>query len=101
MPRLRNLVIGLTILLSTACESGSVAGPEVMIKLGGKFCEMYPDALTSALQQVAGVEGVDLETREGYAIVTGKAGAMKLADLEEAVNGVRGEGWHCKAERVE
>ncbi len=101
MPRLRSLALLLLIMLSAACGSGSVAGPEVTIKLGGKFCGMYPDALTSALRQVDGVEAVDLESKKGYAIVTGKAGAMSLADLEEAVNGVQGEGWRCEAERVE
>lgn len=89
------------IMLSAACESGSVAGPEVTIKLGGKFCEMYPDALSSALQRVTGVEAVDLDSRKGYAIVTGKTGTMSLTDLEEAVNGVQGEGWYCEAERLE
>ncbi len=101
MPRFRYLAFVLMILLSAACESGSVAGPEVAIKLGGKFCAMYPDAITTALQRVDGVEAVDLESRKGYAIVTGKAGAMKLADLRKAVNGARGEGWHCEAELVE
>lgn len=101
MRRLPYLALTLFILSSAACGSDSPAGPEVTIKLGGKFCEMYPDALTSALQRVTGVEAVDLESREGYAIVTGKPGAMSRTALEEAVNGVRGEGWYCEAERVE
>lgn len=92
--------LALLIIASAACEAPPAAGPEVTIKLGGKFCEMYPDALASALEQVSGVEAVDLE-KEGYAIVTGQAGAMSLTDLEEAVNGVRGEGWYCEAERLE
>lgn len=91
----------LSILLWAACESGSMAGPEVTIELGGKFCSMYPDALTSALEQVSGVEAVDLKTKEGYAIVTGKTGAIRLADLKDAVNGVRGEGWHCEVASIE
>lgn len=100
MPRPAFLASALIILLAAACESSSVAGPEVTIKLGGKFCDMYSDALTSALQKVNGVETVDLKSRKGYAIVTGKAGAMKLGDLREAVNGARGEGWHCEAESL-
>lgn len=101
MPYSRYSGFVLMILLSAACEPGSVAGPEATIKLGGKFCEMYPDALTAALQRVDGVETVDLEKRKGYAIVTGQAGAMSLADLRDAVNGLRGEGWHCEAERID
>lgn len=73
------------------------ADQKVMLMLGGKFCEMYPDAIHTALKQVGGVKAVDLKSMKGHAVVTGD-GTMKPDQLAAAVNGVKGDGWHCKAE---
>lgn len=101
MARSAALILGALVTLAVGCESQSVAGPEVRIKLGGQFCEMYPEPLTAALKQVAGVEAVEVEAEPGVAIVRGQAGAMDLSALKAAVNGVHGEGWHCEVEGVE
>lgn len=73
------------------------ADQKVMLMLGGKFCEMYPDAVHTALKKVAGVKAVDLKSMKGHAVVTGD-GTMKPDQLTAAVNGVKGDGWHCTAE---
>jgi len=36
---------------------------------------------------------------KGHAVVTGD-GTMKPDQLTAAVNGVKGDGWHCKAEAM-
>lgn len=74
------------------------AEQKVTLMLGGKFCEFYPEAVETALKNVAGVKGVDLKSMKGHAVVEVDAGKVKPDQLASAVNGVKGEGWHCKAE---
>ncbi len=74
------------------------ADQKVTLMLGGKFCEFYPDAIETALKQVSGVKGVDLKSMKGHAVVEVEAGKVKPDQLADAVSGVKGEGWHCKAE---
>jgi len=74
------------------------ADQKVTLMLGGKFCEFYTEAIETALKQVSGVTGVDLKSKKGHAVVEVEAGKVKPDQLADAVNGVKGEGWHCKAE---
>jgi copper chaperone CopZ len=73
------------------------ADQKTTLMLGGKFCEMYQDAVQGALKKVAGVKAVDLKSMKGHAVVTGD-GTVKPDQLTAAVNGVKGDGWHCKAD---
>jgi mercuric ion binding protein len=89
------LVIAFGIVLLSA--PAWAAEQKVTLMLGGKFCEFYPDAIQTALKKVAGVTAVDLKSMKGHAIVT-TDGKAKPDDLTDAVNAVKGDGWHCKAE---
>lgn len=74
------------------------ADQKVTLMLGGKFCEFYPEAIDTALKKVTGVKEVDLKSMKGHAVVQVEAGKVKPEQLTEAVNAVKGDGWHCKAE---
>ncbi|MGH7230421.1 MAG: cation transporter [Nitrospiraceae bacterium] len=79
-------------------SSAVAADQKVTLSLGGKFCDLYLGDVESALKKVAGVTAVDFKSQKGHAVVTGDAGKMKPDQLVTAVNGVKGDGWHCKAE---
>lgn len=85
------------------CSGGGTEGgggeQTVTLKLGGQHCEFYTEDVKSALTDVSGVKNVDFESKEGHAVVTA-AGSVDPDDLVDAVNGVKGEGWHCEATQV-
>lgn len=87
--------------LLMGCEPDMGGAPTVTLHLGGKFCEAYPDAITSALMKVEGVRTVDLTSKKGHVVVTGDPGKMMARTLRNAVNGVKGEGWHCEVDVVD
>lgn len=96
----------LTMKMGTVLLFGSLVFPsyqvlaaeqKVTLMLGGKFCDLYTDAVQGALKKVAGVKAVDTKSMKGHAIVTGD-GSMKTNQLTAAVNAVKGDGWHCQAE---
>ncbi len=91
---------GVVLLVATG-GLGSLAVAEektVTLKLGGKFCEFYLGDVEKALKDVSGVQSVDLKSKKGHVVVTVRDGKVSPNDLAAAVNGVKGEGWHCKAE---
>ena len=71
---------------------------QVILMLGGKFCEFYTEDVEKTLKEIEGVTSVDLKSMKGHAIVTGGVGKLKAEQLTAAVNEVKGKGWHCKAE---
>lgn len=71
---------------------------KVTLMLGGKFCDLYKGEVESALKKIAGVMAVDLKSMKGHAIVTTDPGKVKPDQLAAAVNTLKGDGWHCKAE---
>jgi len=81
-----------------AAQAGAGSGDKTTLMLGGKFCEFYPGEVETALKQVPGVKAVDLKSMKGHAVVESEAGKVKPGQLTEAVNKVKGDGWHCKAE---
>ena len=97
MKTLRTLVL-VVVALSILEISAFAAEQKVTLMLGGKFCEFYPEAIETALKKVSGVTGVDLKSKKGHAVVDVEAGKVKPDQLADAVNAVKGEGWHCKAE---
>lgn len=71
------------------------ADQKITLALGGKMCDLYRPSVESALRKVQGVTGVDFKSVKGSVVVT--AGPMVKPDqLEDAVNGVKGQGWYCE-----
>lgn len=81
-----------------AAQAWAAEDQKVTLMLGGKFCEFYPEAIDTALKNVSGVKSVDLKSKKGHAVVEVEAGKVKPEQLTDAVNAVKGEGWHCKAD---
>ena len=94
--RMYSLVLAVVVLLGG--PTVWAADQKVTLMLGGKFCEFYPEAIETALKKVSGVTGVDLKSKKGHAVVDVEAGKVKPDQLADAVNAVKGGGWHCKAE---
>ncbi len=86
--------------LVTGCVSWVEAETErtVMLMLGGQYCDLYLGNVESALKKIAGVKAVDLKSMKGHAVVTLEGDKATTKQLAEAVNGVKGEGWHCSAQ---
>jgi copper chaperone CopZ len=85
-------LIGIMYAMATPAWS---ADEKVMLMLGGKFCDAYLGEVREALIKVAGVKTVDLKSMKGHAVVTVESGKVKPDQLAAAVNGVKGDGWHC------
>lgn len=76
------------------------ADQQVTLALGGTFCEFYGGDVQTALMKVKGVKAVDLNSKKGHVVVTVDNTKVKPTQLTDAVNAVKGDGWHCKAEVV-
>lgn len=98
MFQIRTLAVTLLFGLMLSVAPAWAADQKTTLMLGGKFCEFYPDAIQTALKKVPGVTAVDLKSMKGHAIVTSEAGKVKPDQLTAAVNAVKGDGWHCKAD---
>ena len=72
----------------------------VSLKLGGKFCDLYQDAIRTALLKVEGVGAVDFRAKKGHVVVTGQPGILKPDQLKDAIDGVKGKGWYCEAKLI-
>jgi len=68
------------------------------IDLGGKFCEVSLGDEEAALAKLSGVKAVDFKSMKGHAVVTIDGGKVKADQLASAVNGVKGDGWHCNGQ---
>ncbi len=74
------------------------ADQKVMLMLGGTYCDLYLGEVESALKKLAGVKAVDVKSMKGHVIVTLEGDKTTSKQLAQAVNGVKGDGWHCSAE---
>ena len=92
-------IYALMIFLSLAFSLGEAwaADQKVTLALGGKMCDLYRPSVEAALKKVSGVTALDFKSVKGSVIVTADA-SVKPDTLEDAVNGVKGDGWHCTAE---
>jgi copper chaperone CopZ len=93
------------LMLFVAVLFGSLAAAyaaeqKVTLMLGGKFCDAYLEDVRSALKKVSGVKAVDVKSMKGHAIVTVESGKVGADQLVRAVNGVKGDGWHCTAQAM-
>lgn len=100
MTHARNLALVVVFAIFVVASPVVAADQQVTLTLGGKFCEFYGGDVQKALMNVTGVKAVDLGSKRGHAIVTADADKVKPAQLTAAVNAVKGDGWHCKAEVV-
>jgi copper chaperone CopZ len=91
----RALLLGL--FMVAAAIPSPAAEQKVTLALGGKMCDLYRPSVESALRKVPGVTAVDFKSVKNAVVVTADA-SVKPDKLEDAVNGVKGEGWYCKAE---
>lgn len=76
----------------------SAAEKKVTLKLGGQYCNFYPDDVENALKAVPGVDSVRFNGDKTMVVVSGKDSTMKTASLISSVNGVKGSTWYCSAE---
>ena len=88
------VIFGACLLASFA----EAADQQVVLMLGGEFCEKHMRAVKTALKGIQGVTSVDLASMQGHAIVHAAAGAVTPEQLTAAVDGVKGAKWHCTAE---
>ena len=93
MIRVYACVLGVVIL---AAAQAWAADQKVILALGGKMCDLYRPSVESALRKVQGVTAVDFKSVKGSVVVTAGP-SVKPSQLEDAVNGVKGEGWYCTA----
>lgn len=101
MSHARNLAIAVVCAMFVVALPVVAADQQITLALGGKFCEFYGGDVQQALMKVSKeVKGVDLNSRKGHAVVTVEAGRVNPAQLTAAVNALKGDGWHCKAEIV-
>lgn len=84
------LLVVATVIPSLAAEQ------KVTLALGGKMCDLYRPSVEAALKKVPGVTALDFKSVKGAVVVTADA-SVKPGKLEDAVNGVKGEGWYCEA----
>lgn len=71
---------------------------KVMLVLGGQYCDVYLGDVESALRKIAGVKAVDFRSMKGHAVVTVEGDKTTANQLAQAVNGGKGDGWHCSAQ---
>ncbi|MGQ0810587.1 MAG: cation transporter [Nitrospiraceae bacterium] len=96
--RLSAVLVGMATVWIFTAGIAEAGDQKVTLMLGGKFCDLYKGEVEAALKKVPGVTAVDLKSMKGHAIVTGEVGKMKADQLREAVNSLKGDGWHCTAE---
>jgi len=94
MMRVKAYVLGIVFM---AASHAWAADQKVTLALGGKMCDLYRPSVESALRKVQGVTAVDFKSVKDAVVVTAGP-SVKPGQLEDAVNGVKGEGWYCKAE---
>lgn len=98
MNRLRTGFVCMAIVIGYGSWVQAVADRTVMLMIGGHYCDLYLNEVDSALKKIAGVKAVDLKSMKGHAVVTLEGGKSTAKQLVEAVNGVKGDGWHCSAQ---
>ena len=98
-----NTIIKVGCLIGFACAMATpvFAGEQkVTLMLGGKFCEAYLGDVEVALAKLSGVKAVDVKSMKGHAVVTMDRSKVKVDQLATAVNGVKGDGWHCTGQAM-
>jgi len=87
----------MTLLVVATVIPALAAEQKITLALGGKMCDLYRPSVEAALKKVSGVTALDFKSVKGSVVVTADA-SVKPNKLEDAVNGVKGDGWHCTAD---
>lgn len=98
---MRRIAIGMVFVAVLWGDLRSAQGAserKVMLMLGGQYCDLYLGDVESTLRKIAGVKAVDLKSMKGHAIVMVEGDKPMSNQLAQAVNGVKGDGWHCTAQ---
>lgn len=98
-----NTIIKVGCLIGFACAMATpvfAREQKIVLMLGGKFCEAYLGDVEAALAKLSGVKAVDLKSMKGHAVVTMDGEKVKVDQLAAAVNGVKGDGWHCTGQTM-
>lgn len=98
-----NSIIKFSCQIGLACAMTTSAFADeqkVTLMLGGKFCEAYLGDVEAALAKLSGVKALDLKSMKGHAVVTMDGEKVKVDQLASAVNGVKGDGWHCTGQAM-
>ena len=98
MNRLRVSFVCMALFIGSVDWAQAATERTVMLMLGGQYCDLYLGDVESALKKIAGVKAVDLKSMKGHALETLEGDKATAKQLAEAVNGVKGEGWHCSAQ---
>ncbi|MCP9456814.1 MAG: hypothetical protein NNA18_11995 [Nitrospira sp.] len=86
--------------LYSALEPAQAAERKITLMLGGSYCDLYWGEVESAVKKVSGVKAVDFKSMKGHVIVTVEDDKTTAKQLEVAISGVKGEGWHCRAKEM-
>ncbi|MEK6762985.1 MAG: heavy-metal-associated domain-containing protein [Nitrospirota bacterium] len=65
-----------------------------LIKLGGKFCNVYFKDVRDALTNVEGVKAIDLKSINGHAVVTVDSSKVEPEQIATAVSTVKSDSWY-------
>jgi copper chaperone CopZ len=98
-----NSIVKFGCLIGFACTMATPAfagEQKIILMLGGKFCEAYLGDVDGALVKLSGVKAVDFKSMKGHAVVTIDGGKVKADQLAAAVNGIKGDGWHCTGQAM-
>ena len=90
-------VIGFACAMATPVFAGE---QKIIVMLGGKFCDAYLGDVEVALAKLPGVKAVDLKNMKGHAVVTINGEKVRTDQLAAAVNGIKGDGWHCTGQAM-
>lgn len=90
-------LIGVAISFGYFEQAQGATEQKITLMLGGSYCDLYLGEVESAVKKVSGVKAVDLKSMKGHAVVTVERDKTTSKQLVEAVNNVKGDGWHCHA----
>lgn len=92
------IVIAMFLSVSVSSASTNEMMKRIRVKLDGKYCGGYLGDVEQVLVKINGVQSVNLEAMKGHAIIEVASDKVKANQLIEAVQTVKGNGWHCTAE---
>ncbi|MFO0706899.1 MAG: hypothetical protein U0412_08595 [Nitrospira sp.] len=81
---------------STAEEPGGAAS-QVIVQIGGRFCEYYRDEVEGALRRFSAVQAVEFLNNHGTVLVRYQTEAVTPAHLAASVEQALASGIGCKA----
>ena len=73
---------------------------EIELKLGGQYCGVYLDDVKHALRKLHGVGKISFNSSQDRVTIAEGSDGPKQAELIDAINSVKGDGWYCQAESL-